>query len=87
MAPVFACGMPNPWGPPWAPAPGSPATPVVYQPPACDHCFCRETDNHSGEGPHLQCCKCLTYMAEKFVRAWFEILGPATISGLPKERS
>ncbi len=72
MAPVFACGMPNPWGPPamWPTL----ASPVVYQPPRCDHCFCRETDQHSGEGSHLQCCKCYTYMAEKFVKAWFEVL-------------
>lgn len=71
---TFACGMPNPWTP-WNPRPWE-APGVVAQPIRCDHCFCKESRSSSGEGPHLQCCKCMTTMAEKFVTAWFSILSP-----------
>lgn len=74
-AATFACGMPNPWAP-WNPRPWE-ETPVIAQAPRCEHCFCKEAPNSSGEGAHLQCCKCYTTMAKKFVDAWFEILKPA----------
>ena len=73
-AAVFACGMGAPWTP-WNPRPWE-ASPVVYQVPRCEHCFCKTPKYPQGEGPHLQCCKCHTQMAEKFVKAWFEILAP-----------
>jgi len=80
MSVVFACGMPNPWTPDcrW------PGSPVVVQTPEqqCPHCFCKRQMRHNGKGKHLQCCKCGTHMAEKFVEAWFKILaGPDSGEG------
>ena len=82
QAATFICGMPTPWptvpfGWQW------PTTYVnvpdvvrtnIYEKPACDHCFCKEFREHAGDGVHLKCCKCGTFMAEKFVKAWMKIL-------------
>lgn len=36
--------------------------------PTCEHCWCREAaQSVFAEGPHRQCCKCLTQMAEQFI--------------------
>lgn len=49
-----------------------------YTPPPCDHCFCLKPNENGffangnfsdGEGPHRQCCKCKTLMAEQFIPA------------------
>lgn len=78
---TFQCGMANPWTP-WNPRPW-PESPVVYNVPRCEHCFCIEIDENDmcyplRAGKHLKCCKCATLMAEKFVQAWFKILKPGT---------
>ena len=78
----FACGMPNPWSPYVRPFPATEYPPVIAtMPPHCDHCFCIEDATHAGQGKHLQCCKCRTLMAEKFVDAWFKILAPGQPGG------
>lgn len=42
-----------------------------YQAPPCEHCYCKPAAFSTGQGKHLQCCKCGTTMAEKFTKLMY----------------
>ncbi len=37
-------------------------------PQVCEHCYCKKAEFSMGHGPHMQCCKCGTTMAKKFLK-------------------